>query len=203
MLFIAWLILRPWRWMRHAPPKSRLTFNGLYGVIYRNTEIYNHCYKNLKSWRATRLILFQQPLRYSAEVLIHLFIHQMLYGPLLGPGLFFSSVIFFTWTTGLLGRVISLSQERYLHIGQHKHRINDHTQTSMFWVRFEPMIPAFEQTKIHALDRAATVIGVIIQAALIKYLRNVKGCIRADHLINVDTRNELGMLPFIWKHYRI
>jgi hypothetical protein len=30
----------------------------------------------------------------------------------------------------------------------------------MSWVEFEPMIPVFEQAKkIHALDRAATVIG--------------------------------------------
>jgi hypothetical protein len=30
----------------------------------------------------------------------------------------------------------------------------------MPWVRFEPTIPAFEQAKaVHALDRAATVIG--------------------------------------------
>jgi hypothetical protein len=47
--------------------------------------------------------------------------------PLLGPGLFFSFVIIFTQTVGLLGRVISPSQGRYLHTGQHKHRINAHT----------------------------------------------------------------------------
>jgi hypothetical protein len=38
---------------------------------------------------------------------------------LLGPGLVFSFVIFFTQTVGLLGRVISPSQGRYLHIEQH------------------------------------------------------------------------------------
>jgi hypothetical protein len=54
------------------------------------------------------------------------FIHQWLYSPLLGPGLF-SFVIFFTQTVGLLGRVISPSQGRYLHTGQHKHRVNAHT----------------------------------------------------------------------------
>jgi hypothetical protein len=37
---------------------------------------------------------------------------------------------------------------------------NERTQTSMPRVRFEPMIPAFERAKtVHALDRAATVIG--------------------------------------------
>jgi hypothetical protein len=55
------------------------------------------------------------------------FIHQWLYSPLLGPGLFFSYVIFFTQTVELLGRVISPSQGRYVHAGQHKHRINTHT----------------------------------------------------------------------------
>jgi hypothetical protein len=57
----------------------------------------------------------------------HSFIHQWLYSPLLRPGHFFSFVIFFTRNVGLLGRVISPSPGRYLHTGQHKHRINAHT----------------------------------------------------------------------------
>jgi hypothetical protein len=40
----------------------------------------------------------------------HSFIHQWLYSPLLGPGVFFSFVIFFSQTVGLLGRGISPSQ---------------------------------------------------------------------------------------------
>jgi hypothetical protein len=55
------------------------------------------------------------------------FIHQWLYSPFLSPGLFFSFVIFFTQSVGLLGRMISPSQGRYLHTGQHEHRINAHT----------------------------------------------------------------------------
>jgi hypothetical protein len=55
------------------------------------------------------------------------FIHQWLYNSLLGPGLFFSSVIISTQTVGLRGRGICPSQGRYLHIEQHKHRINSHT----------------------------------------------------------------------------
>jgi hypothetical protein len=40
------------------------------------------------------------------------------------------------------------------------HRINAYTQTSMPWMGFWPTIPAFERAKaVHALDRAATVIG--------------------------------------------
>jgi hypothetical protein len=60
-------------------------------------------------------------------IYIYLFIHQWLYSPLLGSGLFFSFVIFFTQTIGLLERGISPLQGRYLHTGQHKHRINAHT----------------------------------------------------------------------------
>jgi hypothetical protein len=60
---------------------------------------------------------------------------------------------------GLLGRFISPSQGRYLHTGQHKHRINADThQTSMPCVRFELTIPASERAKtVHALDPLATV----------------------------------------------
>jgi hypothetical protein len=53
-----------------------------------------------------------------------LFQFQWFYSPLLSPSLFFSFVIFFTQTVGLLGRVISPSRGRYLHTGQHNHRIN-------------------------------------------------------------------------------
>jgi hypothetical protein len=61
----------------------------------------------------------------------HSFIHQWLYSPSLGPGLFFSFVIFLTKTIGLLGLRISLSQGHYLHTGQHKHRVNTHTHTNI------------------------------------------------------------------------
>jgi hypothetical protein len=68
-----------------------------------------------------------------------------------GPRLSFSFVIFFTQMVGLLERVISPSQGRYLHTGQYKHRINVHTDI-MPWVVFEATIPAFERAKtIHAL----------------------------------------------------
>jgi hypothetical protein len=79
--------------------------------------------------------------------------------PIEDPGFSFSSVIIFSQTVGLLGRVISPSQGRYLSKGQHKHRMNAYPhQTSMHCVGFEPTNPASEQTKaVHALDRAATV----------------------------------------------
>jgi hypothetical protein len=60
------------------------------------------------------------------------FFFQWLYSPSLGPGLIFHfRDLFFTQTVGLLGRVISPSQGLYLYTGQHKHRINAQTQTSM------------------------------------------------------------------------
>jgi hypothetical protein len=39
--FLAWLILRPWRWRQHVPSKRRLTFNGLHGVISQKIELFN------------------------------------------------------------------------------------------------------------------------------------------------------------------
>jgi hypothetical protein len=75
-----------------------------------------------------------------------------LYSSLLGLGRVFSSVIFFTQSVGLLSRVISPSQGRYLHTGQHKYRINAHTDI-MPWVGFETTIPEFERAKtVHVLD---------------------------------------------------
>jgi hypothetical protein len=44
--------------------------------------------------------------------------------PFVGPWPLFRFFIFFTQSVGILGRGISPSQGRYLHIGQHKHRIN-------------------------------------------------------------------------------
>jgi hypothetical protein len=57
---------------------------------------------------------------------LYSFIHQWFYSLLLGPGFFYSVVIFFTQTVGLLGWGISRLQGRYLHTGQHKYRINAH-----------------------------------------------------------------------------
>jgi hypothetical protein len=59
-----------------------------------------------------------------------------------------------------LDGLLALSQGRYLHRTtqtQKKRR-----QTSICGVGFEPTIPVFERAKIvHALDRAATVIGPV------------------------------------------
>jgi hypothetical protein len=41
-LFLAWLILQPWRWRWHIPPKHQLTFNGLHGVITQKLELFRY-----------------------------------------------------------------------------------------------------------------------------------------------------------------
>jgi hypothetical protein len=37
--FLAWFILRPWRWRRHISPKCLLTFNGLHCVVTQKIEL--------------------------------------------------------------------------------------------------------------------------------------------------------------------
>jgi hypothetical protein len=62
---------------------------------------------------------------------------------------------------GLLGWDFSPSQSRYLHTEQHKQ--NKPTQISMPRAGFKPTIPVFKRAKtVHALDRAATLIGKYI-----------------------------------------
>jgi hypothetical protein len=86
-----------------------------------------------------------------------LFIYLWLYSPLLGLGRFFSFSIY-TQSVGLPGRGINPSQGRYLH--RETQTQNKSTQTSMPRVKFETMTPVVERAKtVHALDRAATVIG--------------------------------------------
>jgi hypothetical protein len=53
--------------------------------------------------------------------------------PFVGPWLLFQFLDLFTQSMGLLVRGISLSQGRYLHIGQHKHRINAHRHPCFKW----------------------------------------------------------------------
>jgi hypothetical protein len=79
--------------------------------------------------------------------------------PFVGPWPNFSVSSSYTHLVGLLRRGISPSQGLYLYTEQYKQ--NKHTiQTSMPCVGFEPTISVFELAKtIHALYRAATVIG--------------------------------------------
>jgi hypothetical protein len=61
----------------------------------------------------------------TSHFLYTIFIHSFINGStalLSGPGVFFSFVIFFTQSVGLLGRVISPSQGLYLHTAQRQHK---------------------------------------------------------------------------------
>jgi hypothetical protein len=60
-------------------------------------------------------------------------------------------------SVGLLGRGISPSQDRYLHSGQHKHRINADIHALSGIRTQDPSVR--ERETFHAVDRAATVIG--------------------------------------------
>jgi hypothetical protein len=100
---------------------------------------------------------------------IYLSVYLSIYGStaLVDRGRFFSFLIY-TPSVGHLVRGISPSQGRYLHTEQHKQ--NNRIQTSMPRVGFEPSTPVFEWAKTdHALDRAATVIGVC-NSKWIKYV---------------------------------
>jgi hypothetical protein len=78
--------------------------------------------------------------------------------PFFKPWPLFQFLDLFIQSIGHLGRGISPSKGRYLHTGQHKHRINAHA--SMPQVGFQPTIPVFERARtVHALDRASTAIG--------------------------------------------
>jgi hypothetical protein len=61
-------------WRRHIPPKRRLTFKGLHGVIFEKTELF-----------ITTVMRTSDPT----------YCHVIEWQPLQGPGLFFSSVIIF------------------------------------------------------------------------------------------------------------
>jgi hypothetical protein len=94
--------------------------------------------------------------RFLLHVSFWVIFFYWLYSPR-GPGPLISVSWTFLQTVGPLGRVISSSQGLYLNTGQHKQSKHTH-QTSMPWVVFEPMIPAFELGKtVHALDHSATV----------------------------------------------
>jgi hypothetical protein len=48
---LAGIILHPWRWRRHVPPKLQLTFNGLHGVISQKIRTFhNHRCENFRSY---------------------------------------------------------------------------------------------------------------------------------------------------------
>jgi hypothetical protein len=82
-----------------------------------------------------------------------------LYSPLLGPGLFFSLVMFF-YTDGRTPWTEDQPVTRPLHTHRTRQTQNECTQISAPRVGFEPTIPVFERSEtVHALDSVTTVIG--------------------------------------------
>jgi hypothetical protein len=97
--------------------------------------------------------------RNLVSVLVYIAIcstYLCLYSLSLGLGRFFSFLIFYT--VGMTPwKRISPSQGRHLHTGQHKHSMNTHTD-----IHTSSWIPVSGRAKtVHALDRAATVVGTI------------------------------------------
>jgi hypothetical protein len=96
------------------------------------------------------------------------FVYLWLYSSLLGLGRFFNFLIFYT-----VGRSPWTEDQpvaRPLPAHRTAQKQNKRTQISMRQVGFEPTIPVCEQAKrIHALDRAATVIGHNFQGAENRY----------------------------------
>jgi hypothetical protein len=78
---------------------------------------------------------------------IYISIYLWLYSPLLGPWPFCQFLNLFTQSVGLPGRRISPLQGRYLHTGQHKHRINVHRHHASCGIRtHDPSVWAGEDS---------------------------------------------------------
>jgi hypothetical protein len=93
---------------------------------------------------------------YNRRVLHYLLLS--LYGPLLDLGRFFQFLILYT--NGRTPWTGDQPIARPLPTHRTTQTKNKRTQTSMHGVGLEPTTPVFERAKmVHALDRAATVIG--------------------------------------------
>jgi hypothetical protein len=80
-----------------------------------------------------RLALAPRPLMiYNHEVTVNWINSSMALQPFVGPWPLLQFVIFFTQLVKRLGRLISPLQGRYLHTGQHKHRIKANTDIHAF-----------------------------------------------------------------------
>jgi hypothetical protein len=88
-----------------------------------------------------------------------------LYSPLFNLGRVFSFLILYA-----VGRTPCTGDQPVARpLSTHRTTLtqNKRTQTFMPWVGFEPTIPAFERAKtVHALDCAATVIGIPLYASV-------------------------------------
>jgi hypothetical protein len=93
----------------------------------------------------------------SSNIYCHMLSTSMALQPFVRPWPLFCFLILYTFgRTPWTG--IGLSQGRYLHIEQYKHRINAHRHPCLEW----DSNPVFERAKtVDSLDREATVIGVL------------------------------------------
>jgi hypothetical protein len=136
------------------------------------------------------ILMWEIPHRFLQESSIYLW----LYSCLLNLGRFFSFLIFYTvcrtpWTG-------DQPVARLLPTRRTTHTQNKRTKTSMPWVVFEPTIPAFERPKtVHALDRAATVIGTQESSKWLKYyLGRIRAYIHiCTHTYTLDDARARGI----------
>jgi hypothetical protein len=115
------------RWRQHFPAKRWYPCTKLYGVTYLrlSERLWNIICLTMFTWAclSSLSVTYCRLGAFTAQhniIISSSFIHQWHYSTLLGPGIFFIFVIFFSQTVGLLGRVISPSQGRYLQTGQLK-----------------------------------------------------------------------------------
>jgi predicted tellurium resistance membrane protein TerC len=99
-------------------------------------------------------------------------VYLCLYSPLLELDSFFGFLILYTFRR--TPRTGDQSVARPLPRHRTTETQNEHTQKSMAWVGFEPMITAFERAKaVHALDHVTTVIGIQSENMYVKFLRQL------------------------------
>jgi hypothetical protein len=72
VLFLAWHILRPWRWRWHIHPKRWLTFSRLHWIISQKIiTLHNHCRENRRSYILTSCPIKPQNLKNPTESPLH------------------------------------------------------------------------------------------------------------------------------------
>jgi hypothetical protein len=184
---LALLILRPWRWRQHVPPKYRLNFKGLHRIKSQTIELFIttavrtsdpiydlHIHKSGDStyfsvslvctYYTTQSHYPEKPHHVSSSlwkphVLFINFHSSMALQPFVGPWplLQFRNL----YTAGRTPWTGDQSVARPLPTHRTTQAQDKRTHKyKCLWVGFEPTIPGFERAKtVHALDRAATVIG--------------------------------------------
>jgi hypothetical protein len=58
-LLYAWLILRPWRWRYHVPPKHRMIFNGVNDVLWQRRTFLSVLISGIQVSNINPIILYR------------------------------------------------------------------------------------------------------------------------------------------------